>query len=217
VVLYLLVAFVVVSYAAVNFTFSLLSYFIFIVSGIMLFTLFEYFVHRYIFHFNATSQRQEKLQYNIHGVHHEFPKDKDRLVMPLILSIILTVGFFFLFKILFGHAGYLIFSGFILGYSIYLVIHYAVHALKPPKNFLKYYWKHHSLHHYSSVHSAFSVSFPLWDYVFGSLPREVTSRKQTFNSALKTQAHSETETRTKTQTKTDSNNSKIRHRPFDRE
>jgi sterol desaturase/sphingolipid hydroxylase (fatty acid hydroxylase superfamily) len=192
VVLYLLIGMVSVGYVAMNFTFSILSYIVLIISGVILFTLFEYFVHRYIFHFNATTKKQEKLQYNIHGVHHEFPRDKDRLVMPLVLSIALAIGFFFLYKFLFGESGYLIFAGFISGYSFYLTIHYAVHALKPPKNFLKYYWKHHSMHHYSSVHSNFSVSFPWWDNVFGTLPPEVYPKSDTAKSALKSRTHTRT-------------------------
>lgn len=138
--------------------------------GFLLFTLVEYLIHRFLFHFHATSKRQTILQYNIHGIHHEFPRDKDRLVMPPVLSILLATGFFFVFRFIVGMNGIIFFSGFIAGYSTYLVIHYAVHALKPPGNFLKVLWKHHSLHHYASVHSAYSVSFPVWDYIFGTMP-----------------------------------------------
>jgi 4-hydroxysphinganine ceramide fatty acyl 2-hydroxylase len=140
-------------------------------AGWILFTLVEYLIHRFLFHFHATTEKELDLQYKIHGVHHEFPRDKDRLVMPPVVSIILTVGFYFLFKWLMQENGKLFFSGFIGGYAAYLIIHYAVHVLKPPKNFLRFLWKHHSLHHYDSVHSAFSVSMPLWDYLFNTLPR----------------------------------------------
>jgi 4-hydroxysphinganine ceramide fatty acyl 2-hydroxylase len=91
--------------------------------------------------------------------------------MPPVISIILSFGFYLLFVWMMDDYGNLFFSGFIAGYSTYLIIHYAVHALKPPKNFLKFFWKHHSLHHYDSVHSAFSVSMPLWDYLFRTLPK----------------------------------------------
>jgi hypothetical protein len=63
------------------------------------FTLVEYLIHRYIFHFTPSNEGEEKLQYNIHGVHHEFPKDKDRLAMPPVLSILVAIFFFILFII----------------------------------------------------------------------------------------------------------------------
>jgi len=138
--------------------------------GMIFFSLMEYIIHRFLFHFNATTEKQLQLQYNIHGVHHEFPRDKDRLVMPPVVSIFLALSFFFLYRFLMGDYGFIFFAGFVAGYSTYLLIHYAVHALKPPKNFLKIYWKHHSLHHYSSVNTAYSVSFPFWDYLFGTMP-----------------------------------------------
>ena len=92
--------------------------------------------------------------------------------MPLVLSVILAGLFFLLFSYLMGKDGLIFYAGFMAGYSSYLLIHYAVHAIKPPQNFLKYWWKHHSLHHYASVHSAFSVSFPLWDILFGTMPSQ---------------------------------------------
>lgn len=138
--------------------------------GVFSFSFVEYLIHRFIFHFNATSESAEEIQYHIHGIHHEFPRDKDRLVMPPVLSISIAVVFFTLFYFTMGKYTYAFFPGFISGYSFYLLIHYAVHALKPPRNFLKFWWKHHSLHHYKSNETAFSVSMPLWDYIFGTMP-----------------------------------------------
>lgn len=138
--------------------------------GIIFFTLIEYLIHRFIFHFKTETEKERNLQYTIHGVHHEFPKDKDRLVMPPILSIVLAVFFYFLFKITMGDNTYIFYPGVVAGYSIYLLIHFAVHRYRPPNNFFKYLWKHHSLHHYKSTDAYFSVSFPVWDYIFGTIP-----------------------------------------------
>jgi len=140
--------------------------------GAFSFTLVEYMIHRFIFHFNAKTQKQQELQYHMHGVHHEFPRDKDRLVMPPLLSAIIAVLFYTVFILTMEDYTYAFFPGFISGYSFYLLIHYAVHAKKPPANFLKYWWKHHSLHHYQSDHTAFSVSMPLWDHLFGTMPNK---------------------------------------------
>lgn len=139
-------------------------------TGLIIFTFVEYLIHRFLFHFTAKNENQQKLKYNIHGVHHEYPRDKDRLVMPPVLSIGLAVVFYFLFKVLIGEYVLLFFPGFLAGYSTYLLIHYAVHRYRPPRNFLKYLWKHHSLHHYKDEHTAYSVSFPLWDILFRTMP-----------------------------------------------
>lgn len=138
--------------------------------GVFTFTLVEYSIHRWVFHFKPVSERQQKFKYNIHGVHHEFPRDKDRLVMPPVLSVFLAVIFYVVFRSLIGVSVLLYFPGFLSGYSIYLLIHYAVHRFRPPSNFLKILWTHHALHHYKSEDTAFGVSNPLWDYLFGSMP-----------------------------------------------
>ncbi len=138
--------------------------------GMLSFTLLEYVIHRFVFHFKTTTHFEEKIQYYMHGVHHEFPRDKDRLVMPPVLSIVISFLFWGVFQVAFGAKGWILFGGFISGYSSYLLIHYALHAMRPPANFLKYLWKHHSLHHYSEKGAAYAVSLPVWDYVFGTMP-----------------------------------------------
>ncbi len=148
----------------------------FFVSGMIAFTLVEYLIHRFLFHFPATTPRQKQLQYLIHGVHHEFPKDKDRLVMPPVLSILLAILFYSLFRLLFKDDVFAFFSGFSAGYSTYLLIHYSVHRFRPPRNFLKILWKHHALHHYRQEEGNYSVSLPVWDVVFGSTVRLKSER-----------------------------------------
>lgn len=139
--------------------------------GALFFSFIEYCLHRFLFHFNTTSDKQKKIQYNIHGVHHEFPKDKDRLVMPPVISVFLAAFFYFVFYFVLGEVHNAFFAGFIEGYCIYLTIHYAVHRFKTPRNFLKILWKHHSLHHYGRNDTAYAVSMPLWDYIFGTMPK----------------------------------------------
>ncbi|HLG35345.1 MAG TPA: sterol desaturase family protein [Bacteroidia bacterium] len=172
VVFYFLVALAATIYYSEKFNPELLSDIFLFVSGMICFTLVEYIIHRFVFHFHATSERQREVQYSIHGVHHQFPKDKDRLVMPPVLSILLAGVFYFLFRLIFSEQGLMFFAGFSAGYSAYLLIHYAVHKFHPPKNFFRFWWKHHSLHHYYSNEASFSVSFPLWDILFGTMPKK---------------------------------------------
>ena len=56
-------------------------------AGVFVFTLVEYLLHRYVFHISAKTEKKKKFQYTIHGVHHDYPKDKTRLALPPLLSI----------------------------------------------------------------------------------------------------------------------------------
>lgn len=140
-------------------------------AGLLLFTLVEYLVHRYAFHIETSTPAREKFQYTMHGVHHAFPRDKSRLAMPPVLSVTLAAIFFVLYRLLMGHYGLPFTAGFLAGYATYLCVHYAVHAFRPPKNFLKILWTHHALHHYQQPDAAFGVSSPLWDVIFRTMPK----------------------------------------------
>ena len=177
VVLYLVIDMVTSVYCYFSLSIHILTIIGLFVTGVFIFTLVEYLIHRFVFHFKANTPRQHELKYKIHGVHHHYPKDKDRLAMPPLMSLTLAALFFLLYKWLFGNYGIALFSGFVSGYSIYLIIHYAVHRYRQPHNFLSILWKHHSLHHYRSDSSAFSVSNPMWDYIFGTMPDKKSIQK----------------------------------------
>jgi len=137
--------------------------------GFITFTWVEYIMHRYVFHMKPYSDLRSKIQYTIHGVHHEFPKDKDRLAMPPLLSITISTILLLLFRVIMGDFVFAFLPGFLIGYASYLAIHYLVHAYPPPKNFFKVLWVNHSIHHYKDGETVFGVSSPLWDYVYGTM------------------------------------------------
>jgi 4-hydroxysphinganine ceramide fatty acyl 2-hydroxylase len=138
--------------------------------GWLVFSLIEYSAHRFIFHMEHDTPIKQNIQYKFHGVHHDYPKDKDRLAMPPIVSLFIASFFFFLFKLIFGTMVFGIVAGLLFGYALYLFVHYAVHAYAPPKNFLKTLWIHHSIHHYKDPERAYGVSTPLWDWILGTMP-----------------------------------------------
>ena len=150
---------------------------VFFLGGVVLFTLVEYVMHRYLYHIPAASEKRKRFQYVIHGVHHDHTRDKARLAMPPLLSIVLAVLFISLFRLVIGVDGYAFGGGFLFGYSTYLLAHYAIHIYKPPHNPLGIIWKHHNLHHFVGDDGAFGVSTPFWDYIFGTMPKK-TRREQ---------------------------------------
>ncbi|MBF9238437.1 sterol desaturase family protein [Hymenobacter sp. BT683] len=139
-------------------------------TGLLAFTFVEYLVHRYVYHIPATTPGRAKFQYTMHGVHHEYPKDKTRLAMPPIITVFVASLLFFIFRFSFGSYAFGLLSGFTFGYAMYLFVHYAIHAYAPPKNFLKVWWTHHSQHHYRQDEVAFGVSSTLWDHIIGTMP-----------------------------------------------
>jgi len=139
-------------------------------AGLFFFTFIEYLMHRYLYHMHPESEKGKKIAYTMHGVHHDYPKDKSRLAMPPVLSLILATVFFIIYRAVMGDYVFGFLAGFLMGYTAYLGIHYSIHAFKPPKNFLKILWEHHLIHHYRETDKAFGVSSPFWDFVFRTMP-----------------------------------------------
>ena len=71
-------------------------------SGIFVWSLSEYVLHRFVFHYEPKQAWLQRVWYLIHGVHHEQPQCKTRLVMPPILSIPLAFFFYGMIRLVVG-------------------------------------------------------------------------------------------------------------------
>jgi len=138
-------------------------------SGIFFWTFFEYIAHRYIFHAVSESPRLQKVAYILHGNHHHFPRDRQRLFMPPLPSIIIASAIFGIMYLTMGKYSFQFFPGFIFGYLLYGSIHYAIHAWRPPFKWMKPLWRNHHLHHYKDENLGFGVSNTFWDRIFGTM------------------------------------------------
>jgi sterol desaturase/sphingolipid hydroxylase (fatty acid hydroxylase superfamily) len=139
--------------------------------GTFAWTFAEYVLHRFVFHWTSDTERGRRVHFLLHGVHHDFPSDKDRLVMPLPTSVPLAVLFYVLFTFGMGHTfGEPFFAGFIVGYLFYDGTHYYVHHFVPTTRWGRFLRRHHLTHHHADHHGGFGVSTPLWDAVFGTMP-----------------------------------------------
>src|SRR5213596_4327443 len=87
--------------------------------GMLLWTLLEYLIHRYIFHYEPKTRVGKRLHYIIHGVHHDYPNDARRLVMPPSISIPLAFLFYAIFLLIFGRVAPAVFAGLVFGYVCY--------------------------------------------------------------------------------------------------
>lgn len=150
----------------------------------LLWTLMEYLLHRFVFHFKPRGRTQRQLIFLFHGVHHYQPHVKTRLVMPPAVSIPMACFFYGLFRlILDGFLGvpYLVapmIAGTILGYVSYDMIHYATHHLPMKGRVLKFLKRHHMEHHYKTPMARFGVSTNLWDEVFRTEPHTLARPSQ---------------------------------------
>jgi dihydroceramide fatty acyl 2-hydroxylase len=137
--------------------------------GLFIWTLTEYGLHRFVFHFPAQSRAAKYLVFLFHGVHHETPRDKTRLVMPPAGGILVMFALYPMFRLVVP-APWLepFLAFFIIGYLVYDYLHYAAHHFAtrlPLLHFLKVY---HLQHHYGAKGLRYGVSSPLWDRVFGT-------------------------------------------------
>jgi sterol desaturase/sphingolipid hydroxylase (fatty acid hydroxylase superfamily) len=141
--------------------------------GLFAWTLAEYVLHRYIFHWINDTAWGRRVHFVLHGVHHDFPNDKDRLVMPLGASVGFAIVFYALFFFTMGRAiGEPFFAGFVVGYLFYDGTHYFVHHFRPKSAWGKLLRRHHMTHHHADHDGGFGVSSPLWDVIFRTLPKK---------------------------------------------
>lgn len=143
-----------------------MAYFGWALLGLLTWSATEYILHRFIFHYHPSTEWGKKIHFIFHGVHHDYPRDRLRLVMPPSVSLPLALVFFFLYRsILPGAAIYPFFGAFLTGYLIYDMFHYAIHHLEVKGKLWNALKTHHLRHHYVDPDKGYGVSSPLWDIV----------------------------------------------------
>lgn len=137
--------------------------------GALTWTLFEYGMHRVVFHWPARSAWGKRLVFLMHGCHHADPEDPERAVMPPMASIPLALACY-------GAAALVLpapardaaFAGFLLGYLHYDLTHWACHQARMAGPLGRRLKRHHLRHHYAGADGNYGVGSPLWDMAFGS-------------------------------------------------
>jgi dihydroceramide fatty acyl 2-hydroxylase len=146
------------------------------IGGYALWTLFEYWLHRAVFHFEPEDGLGARLHWIIHGVHHDHPNDPMRLVMPPAVSIPLGAVVFGALYLILG-SGYApaVGAGFFLGYLVYDMTHYYLHHFRPQGWLGRVLRERHMRHHFQDDTRGFGISAPYWDEVFRTSPRDKRS------------------------------------------
>jgi sterol desaturase/sphingolipid hydroxylase (fatty acid hydroxylase superfamily) len=160
--------------------------------GLLAWTLTEYVLHRFVFHYMPKSAWGKRLHFIFHGVHHDYPNDALRLVLPPSVSIPLAALFYYFYTLfippLYLHS---FFAAFLTGYLCYDMFHYAFHHSNFSNPILKKLKQHHMLHHYTDSTHGYGVTSSLWDLIFRSeIKREAQEKddpnKQEGNQLIKT-------------------------------
>jgi sterol desaturase/sphingolipid hydroxylase (fatty acid hydroxylase superfamily) len=147
-------------------------------SGWFAWTLTEYLLHRFLFHFTPRGALQQRIFYLFHGIHHDYPTIPGawscrRSWRPL------AVIFYTAFNALMGKPHIQpFFAGFVFGYLCYDLIHYAVHHWPLNHGVALFLRQYHIRHHYQDEERSYGVSSPLWDYVFGTRPSQKGREQQ---------------------------------------
>jgi len=143
--------------------------------GLFTWTLLEYVLHRFVFHFepDPASEFQKETSFLIHGIHHDYPWDGDRLVMPPTVTALITLLLWFPFRALWGPGGnFAFFAGLVLGYVAYDLVHYWLHHSTPKSAAGKWLRKYHLVHHFQTPQVRYGITTPLWDLVFRTYPKD---------------------------------------------
>jgi sterol desaturase/sphingolipid hydroxylase (fatty acid hydroxylase superfamily) len=134
--------------------------------GLLFWTLTEYIMHRFVFHYHPRLEWGKNISFLMHGIHHQYPKDSTRLVMPLLISVPLAVVFYILFAFISPEYGRSAYVGFLIGYLSYDGLHFAIHHFAMRGPILSFIRAYHLKHHFQNEHKGYGVSNPLWDVVF---------------------------------------------------
>ncbi len=145
--------------------------------GLLLWTLTEYSLHRWLFHVPERGPVSRFINFTFHGVHHQFPDDPHRLVMVPLVSIPLAVAFWSSFHaVLPASMSDAVFCGMVFGYLAYDYSHWTAHYVSAPSapwarplaRLMRAQRKRHMRHHFDDPERGYGVSVGLWDRVFGT-------------------------------------------------
>lgn len=137
-------------------------------AGVIVWTLVEYALHRYVFHFDPRSELLKQAVFVIHANHHAHPNDPLRNLMPPIVSIPVGGLIWALSLWVMGDQGTWFLLGFMTGYVVYDLVHFACHQLPMKGRLARALKAHHMRHHHLKVAGNYAITGMIWDRVFAT-------------------------------------------------
>ena len=156
------------TFALTHFTnYALVRWLAMVMLGVALWTLIEYATHRVIYHRVPTFKKY-------HEAHHADPQAYIG-APPLLGTIVVFLISFVPVATLAPALAIGLSVGMLRGYTVYLLVHHAIHIRTPtPGTYLYRARLHHAVHHYRDDEGNFGVTTSFWDRVFGTRIVRVT-------------------------------------------
>jgi sterol desaturase/sphingolipid hydroxylase (fatty acid hydroxylase superfamily) len=143
-----------------------LEHTVYLATGLLAWTIFEYILHRFVFHHTAKSMLGKKLIFIIHENHHAVPNDSLRALFPPAPAAVVGGLIWCILRIFIDSTtAAVLLIGFIAGYCTYDYLHFSFHHIKLPFRWWVRMRQRHLLHHAKGSHN-FGVSNAFWDYIF---------------------------------------------------
>ena len=139
-----------------------------IVLGWLVWTLTEYALHRYAFHFETRSPLLRRAVFIIHGNHHADSNDPLRNLMPPVVSLPVGALIWAVSVAIAGPVGTWFVLGFMMGYVAYDIVHYACHQFPMKGRFARALKTHHMRHHHRHAGGNYAITGMIWDRVFAT-------------------------------------------------
>ncbi len=141
-------------------------------AGLVIWTLLEYGLHRFVFHWSPSNPSLRKLVYQFHLAHHADPRNPNKiLVRPLfsipISALILAIVHAWTASLL-SAAG--VMMGLWAGFLYYEWVHYSVHVSSRSQG-VDWHRRRHFYHHFIDERNCYGVTSPVWDVVFGTFKK----------------------------------------------
>jgi sterol desaturase/sphingolipid hydroxylase (fatty acid hydroxylase superfamily) len=133
--------------------------------GLLIWTMVEYALHRFLFHWKATSALTEQFVFIMHGNHHAAPNDPLRNLMPPAVSVPVAAMIWAIMVAVAGPAGHWVFLGFMAGYVTYDLVHYACHQWPMRGRIARALKLHHMRHHHLDETGNYAITGVIWDRV----------------------------------------------------
>jgi len=134
-----------------------------VVAGLIGWTITEYALHRFVFHFDARWAVIKRVIFIIHGNHHADPNDPLRNLMPPIVSLPVGGLIWAALVTIIGPEGTWSFLGFMTGYVAYDLVHFACHQWPMKGRFARILKVHHMRHHHLHARGNYAITGMVWD------------------------------------------------------
>jgi len=143
----------------------MLSLIIYFLSGAFLWTLLEYFLHRFLGHWKKGRNPFTKEHLRHHRETHYFASAYKKAIAAISVVSILAGLLGFIVGLIEGAA---FSAGLGMMYMAYEAIHKRAHTHAPVGAYGGWLRKHHFYHHFKDPRKNHGVTSPLWDIVFGT-------------------------------------------------